>query len=360
MQSPRRNRAAARRCAAAATGRQPGRHRPTTSRRARLAARERASFRGARRRRRGQGRGHRQTVRRELFGDDDPLGQTIRIGNVPFTVIGVLEREGPDADGQDQDDVVVVPVTTTQPHPGRRPASSAPAQTIDRARPTRHDEAAGADDPSAAAPAPRCSPAPTTTSRCATSARSCRRRQTTERVMTLLLAVAGDLAGRRRHRHHEHHAGVGHRAHARDRLRSARAARHPPAVPRRGDADLADRRRDRHRHRHRRCIAGRQVQRVAGAGERERGGPRRGVLDRDRVVLRGITRHGRRPSIDAGDAVLRRGGSRSTRSPPRSRGWRTPPFNAGKGAVFNPDRAPTNSMPRSWKATRSRPARSRA
>jgi ABC-type antimicrobial peptide transport system permease subunit len=35
-----------------------------------------------------------ETVRRELFGDEDPLGQTIRIGRVPFTVVGTLKPKG--------------------------------------------------------------------------------------------------------------------------------------------------------------------------------------------------------------------------------------------------------------------------
>ena len=54
------------------------------------------------------------TVRRELFGDDDPLGQTIRIGRVPFTVVGTLKPKGQGGFGQDQDDLVVVPLETTR------------------------------------------------------------------------------------------------------------------------------------------------------------------------------------------------------------------------------------------------------
>jgi putative ABC transport system permease protein len=55
-----------------------------------------------------------QTVVDNLFGDQNPVGQTIRIKNVPFTVIGVLDRKGQSAQGQDQDDVIYVPVTTSQ------------------------------------------------------------------------------------------------------------------------------------------------------------------------------------------------------------------------------------------------------
>jgi len=53
-------------------------------------------------------------VRRELFGDEDPLGQTIRIGRVPFTVVGTLKPKGQGGFGQDQDDIVVVPLETAR------------------------------------------------------------------------------------------------------------------------------------------------------------------------------------------------------------------------------------------------------
>jgi len=49
-----------------------------------------------------------------LFGEQNPVGQTIRIKNVPFTVIGVLSVKGQSAQGQDQDDVIYIPVTTAQ------------------------------------------------------------------------------------------------------------------------------------------------------------------------------------------------------------------------------------------------------
>jgi putative ABC transport system permease protein len=55
-----------------------------------------------------------QTVVDNLFGDQNPVGQTIRIKNVPFTVIGVLAEKGQSAQGQDQDDTILIPVTTAQ------------------------------------------------------------------------------------------------------------------------------------------------------------------------------------------------------------------------------------------------------
>ena len=52
------------------------------------------------------------TVRRTLFGDDSGIGQTIRLGRVPFTVVGTLAPKGQGGFGQDQDDVVMVPLET--------------------------------------------------------------------------------------------------------------------------------------------------------------------------------------------------------------------------------------------------------
>ena len=54
-------------------------------------------------------------VRDQVFGaGTDPTGETVRISNQPFTVIGVLARKGQSAMGQDQDDTVIVPFTTVQ------------------------------------------------------------------------------------------------------------------------------------------------------------------------------------------------------------------------------------------------------
>jgi putative ABC transport system permease protein len=53
------------------------------------------------------------TVSKELFGGADPLGSTIRLNNSPFQVIGVLSEKG-QAGGRDQDDVVMVPISTAR------------------------------------------------------------------------------------------------------------------------------------------------------------------------------------------------------------------------------------------------------
>ncbi len=56
-----------------------------------------------------------ETVRKNLFGPTDPIGQTIRINNLPFKVVGLLTAKGTSAAmGQDQDDIILVPITTLQ------------------------------------------------------------------------------------------------------------------------------------------------------------------------------------------------------------------------------------------------------
>jgi len=52
------------------------------------------------------------TVARELFAEQDPVEQVIRVRNIPMTVIGVLAPKGQNSMGQDQDDVVMVPLGT--------------------------------------------------------------------------------------------------------------------------------------------------------------------------------------------------------------------------------------------------------
>lgn len=53
-----------------------------------------------------------KTTASQIFGNDDPIGQILRIKNVPFTVTGVLTPKGLSAQGLDQDDVVIMPYTS--------------------------------------------------------------------------------------------------------------------------------------------------------------------------------------------------------------------------------------------------------
>ena len=56
-----------------------------------------------------------KTVAQNIFGDDiDPIGKTIRIKQSPFVVLGVLDSKGQSLDGRDQDDTIIVPLTTAQ------------------------------------------------------------------------------------------------------------------------------------------------------------------------------------------------------------------------------------------------------
>ena len=55
-----------------------------------------------------------QTVARSLFGESDPVGESIRIRNVPHEVVGLLDRKGQSMMGQDQDDLVLIPISTAR------------------------------------------------------------------------------------------------------------------------------------------------------------------------------------------------------------------------------------------------------
>ena len=55
-----------------------------------------------------------ETVARNLFGDSDPIGQIVRVRKVPMQVIGVLEKKGQSLQGWDQDDLVLMPISTAR------------------------------------------------------------------------------------------------------------------------------------------------------------------------------------------------------------------------------------------------------
>jgi putative ABC transport system permease protein len=85
-----------------------------------------------------------QTAAENLFGPGvDPIGQIIRIRDAPFTIVGVLERKGQNAMGNDQDDVVFIPMSAFQTRmqrglgkfvPGRIFVSAVSPEAIPRAR----------------------------------------------------------------------------------------------------------------------------------------------------------------------------------------------------------------------------------
>lgn len=55
-----------------------------------------------------------QTVAEKLFGELEPIGKVIRIKKIPFEVVGLLEKKGQTFTGQDQDDIIYVPISTAQ------------------------------------------------------------------------------------------------------------------------------------------------------------------------------------------------------------------------------------------------------
>jgi putative ABC transport system permease protein len=79
-----------------------------------------------------------KTVADQLFPNEDPIGQTIRIRNIPFKIVGVLASKGFNLFGQDQDDVVIIPYSSHMRRVSRRTFISsiliqaASAEKIDR------------------------------------------------------------------------------------------------------------------------------------------------------------------------------------------------------------------------------------
>ncbi|NBB15348.1 FtsX-like permease family protein [Caulobacter sp. SLTY] len=55
-----------------------------------------------------------QTIAKELYGDADPIGKRLRVGTVPFEIIGVLTSKGQSGFGQDQDDIVLGPLSAVR------------------------------------------------------------------------------------------------------------------------------------------------------------------------------------------------------------------------------------------------------
>ena len=75
-----------------------------------------------------------KTVADELFGGNDPIGQTLRIRDIPFKILGVLQSKGVNFFGQDQDDTVVVPYTSAMRRISGRDFLSAILIQADEAR----------------------------------------------------------------------------------------------------------------------------------------------------------------------------------------------------------------------------------
>ena len=188
-----------------------------------------------------------QTVARQLFANDDPIDAVIRIRNIPFRIVGVLVGKGQTGQGQDQDDTVMIPYTTMQKRLMRITfvqsivVRAVSAEKVAEAQEQitlllrqRHRIADGRDDDFTVRnlSGHRRSGAEHGAGDGGPARQCCR-----------------DLAARRRHRHHEHHARVGHRTHPRDRHPHGRRRAqqgHHAAISRRGCRHGRHRRHYRH------------------------------------------------------------------------------------------------------------------
>ncbi len=200
------------------------------------------------------------TLRDKLFGRQNPVGSEIRIKKFACEVIGLLKAKGQSSMGSDQDDIVVMPLRTVQ----RRLSGSqdinrltisvkdgvsidaVKAQLVDLMRERRNIGDNENDD-----------------FRVMDTRQIAETLTSTTKILTMLLARGGggEPAGRR-HRHHEHHAGVGHRAHPRDRhppCHRRPGTGSPAAVSDRGRGPVEPRRPDRHRPGHRRLDSARRA-----------------------------------------------------------------------------------------------------
>jgi ABC-type antimicrobial peptide transport system permease subunit len=217
------------------------------------------------------------TVAKELFGDESPVGQEIRLNNVSVKVVGVLSRKGANMMGSDQDDVVLAPYTTVEtridvPESSgagasagrRRPGSSGAVNTLSEKYPAGKvqmypgktgQETANTPTPvrfssvdQIVAAAVSAEQVPAAVEQITAVLRERhglrpgaarrlhdpqhgrgRRHARRHRAADAQPAAGrrGDLARRRRGRHHEHHARVRHRTHPRDRPADGRRRARP-------------------------------------------------------------------------------------------------------------------------------------
>ena len=254
------------------------------------------------------------TTAQQLFGDVDPVDQVIRVRKVPLTIIGVLARKGQNALGQDQDDIVLMPISTArnrvlgQTQGKQRRVGTISVKTADGADMKTIEEKIkellrqrmkvqpGADDPF--------------TIRNLTEILQAQ--EAASRVLTLLLGAVASvslLVG-----------GIGIMnimlVSVTERTREiglrmavgARGKRHPQAVPGRGGDAVDDRRRTRHPARCRCLVRGRRIRQLAYRHHAAGGGAGRRLFGRGRRVLRLLSGpQGVAPAPDRG-AALRIGG----------------------------------------------------
>ena len=159
------------------------------------------------------------TMREKLFGEVDPVGATVRIRDVPFTVIGLLDRKGQSVWGDDQDDVALVPLTTARRQfVGTSPASPRLVHNIT----VKFADGVSAEDTMAAIrdllrQRHRLQPGQEETFLVSNLAEAANVEQTGHAYAVAAARGCGlGFACRWRHRDYEHHAGDGGRAHPGD------------------------------------------------------------------------------------------------------------------------------------------------
>ena len=159
------------------------------------------------------------TMREKLFGEADPVGATVRIRDVPFTVIGLLDHKGQSVWGDDQDDVALVPLTTARRQfVGISRASPRLVHNIT----VKFADGVSAEETMAAIrdllrQRHRLQPGQEETFLVSNLAEAANVEQTATRTLSLLLAAVASVSlARWRHRDYEHHAGDGDRAHPGD------------------------------------------------------------------------------------------------------------------------------------------------
>ncbi len=183
-----------------------------------------------------------QTVVEELFPGQDPIGQTMRANGVNFEVIGVLAAKGSNG-VSNLDEIVAAPITTVQDSlSGYGPIDSITVEATS-------ESALGSAEAEVTQILEQRHKVKDTAEPGFEVINQGSLLETTSSTTSVFTTLArrgrGDLAAGGRHRRDEHHAGVRHRAHPRDRHSQGRRRTplgHPHAVPHRGRAGVADRR----------------------------------------------------------------------------------------------------------------------
>ena len=174
----------------------------------------------------------------ELFDGRAGIGETFRIGNVPFTVIGVLDKKGLGAAGRSQDDVVFIPLSTAKSRVlGAVRGTTREALdfiSIKVSDATAMPEMEREIEALASAAAPHSRGCPQRfQDRESSGCPDCTRGRRADPRHSVDRGGSG-FAGRWRHQHHEHHAGFGDRTHPRNRFaygRRGQPPRYPMAIP---------------------------------------------------------------------------------------------------------------------------------